>query len=140
MRLLAWIALAVLLSLAAQQPPADREAAYRSNNVGVALLEQYQYESAAAAFRDALRIDTSLGLARLNLAIALYYVPDLAGAAREATEAARLLPSAPQPPYILGLIARADNRDADAARFFARVRELDSRDTGAAINLAQIYL
>src|SRR6266542_930489 len=157
-RLLAWIALAALLSLpvvglktaavrlkadttdVVQQPPPDREAAYRRNNVGVALLEQYQYESAASAFRDALRIDPSLALARLNLAIALYYVPDLAGAAREATEAARLLPSAAQPLYILGLIARADNREADAARFFEQVRELDARDTGAAINLAQIYL
>jgi tetratricopeptide (TPR) repeat protein len=123
-----------------QSPAGDREAAYRNNNFGVALLEQYQYESAASAFRDALRVDPSLALAHLNLAIALYYVPDLAGALREATEAARLLPSAPQPPYILGLIARAENREADAARSFERVRELDARDTGAAINLAQIYL
>ena len=121
-------------------PAVDREAVYRNNNFGVALLEQYQYESAASAFRDALRVDPSLALAHLNLAIALYYVPDLAGALREATEAARLLPSAPQPPYILGLIARAENREADAARSFERVRELDPRDTGAAINLAQLYL
>ena len=139
-RVLRWVAFAALLSLAAPQGVPDREAAYRSNNRGVALLEQYQYESAASAFRDALRIDPSLALARLNLAIALYYVPDLQGAAREATEAARLLPSAPQPSYILGLIARADNREADAARGFERVRELDPRDVGAAINLAQIYL
>ncbi len=126
--------------LMARQSAPDREAAYRSNNRGVALLEQYQYESAASAFRDALRIDPSLALARLNLAIALYYVPDLPAAGREAAEAARLLPSAPQPSYILGLIARADNREADAARAFERVRELDPRDAGAAINLAQIYL
>src|SRR5438045_885123 len=71
-----------------QSPAPDREAAYRSNNLGVALLEQYQYESAASAFRDAVRIDPSLALAHLNLAIALYYVPDLPGALREATEAA----------------------------------------------------
>lgn len=145
-RLLAWIALSVLILSApgsgVQRPaPApDREAAYRSNNLGVALLEQYQYESAAAAFREALRRDASLALAHLNLAIALYYVPDLQSSAREAAEAARLLPSAPQAPYILGLVARADNRETDAARFFERVRELDSRDAGAAINLAQIYL
>ena len=146
-RLLAWMAVSALLLTAPgrvlqQALPAapDREAAYRSNNRGVALLEQYQYESAAAAFRDALRIDPSLALARLNLSIALYYAPDLQGAAREAAEAARLLPSAPQPPYVLGLVARADNREADAARSFERVRELDPRDAGAAINLAQIYL
>src|SRR5215218_3537867 len=146
-RLLAWLALSALLLMSParemrQAPPAapDREAAYRSNNLGVALLAQYQYEAAASAFREALRVDPSLALARLNLAIALYYLPDLAGAGREAAEAARQLPSVPQAPYLLGLIARADNRETDAARLFERVREIDSRDTGAAINLAQIYL
>jgi tetratricopeptide (TPR) repeat protein len=146
-RLLACIALLVAIAtpvgrgfIPRQSPAPDREAGYRSNNLGVALLEQYQYESAATAFRDALRIDPGLMLARLNLAIALYYVPDLPAAAREATEAARALPAAPQPSYILGLIARAENREADAARLFERVRELAPRDTGAAINLAQIYL
>ena len=49
-------------------------------------------------------------MARVNLSLALFYAQDLQGAAREATEAARLLPSAPQPPYMLGLIARAENR------------------------------
>ena len=139
-RYLPVIAVAAAMLVPQAQTAPDREAAYRNNNLGVALLEQYQYGPAASAFRDALRIDPSLALARLNLGIALYYAPDLPAATREATEAARLLPSAPQPPYILGLIARSDNREADAARFFERVRELDARDTGAAINLAQIYL
>ncbi|MBI3403285.1 MAG: VCBS repeat-containing protein [Acidobacteria bacterium] len=119
---------------------ADREAAYRSNNLGVARLEQFRYDAAAAAFREALHLDPALDLARVNLSIALFYLPDLAGATTEATAAARRLPEAPQPPYILGLIARAENRDADAERFFARVRQIDPRDSGAAINLGQIYL
>ncbi|MDO8679307.1 MAG: FG-GAP-like repeat-containing protein [Acidobacteriota bacterium] len=119
---------------------ADRERAYRSNNLGVALLERFNYEGAAGAFREALRIDPGVAIARLNLSIALYYLPDLEGAAREATAAASLLPSAPQPPYVLGLIARADNRDEDAMRFFERVRQMDPADVGTAINLAQILL
>jgi Tfp pilus assembly protein PilF len=124
------------------QPPAapDRERAYRSNNLGVALLEQFKYDAAADAFRDALRIDRSLALARINLSIALFYLPDLENAAKEAAEAARLLPSAPQPSYMLGLIARAENRDEDAIRFFERVRAIDPRDVGSAINLGQIDL
>ena len=86
------------------------------------------------------RRDSSLAIARVNLSIALLYAQDLAGAAREATEAARLLPSAPQPPYILGLIARAENRTADALREFERVRQIDAADVGTSINLGQIHL
>lgn len=117
-----------------------RERAYRSNNLGVALLEQFNYDAAAAAFREALRVDPAVAIAHLNLSLALLYLPDLAGAAREATEAARLLPLAPQPPYVLGLVARAENRNAEARTFFERVRGMDPRDSGSATHLAQILL
>ena len=120
--------------------PHPREDAYRANNLGVALLEQFRYPDAAAAFRQALGLDASLAIAHLNLSLALLYAQDLEGAAREANEAARLLPSAPQPPYVLGLIARAENRNEDAVRFFERVRQIDARDVGATVNLGQIYL
>lgn len=117
-----------------------RENAYRANNLGVALLEQFKYDEAAAQFRRALGLDPSLAIAHINLSVALLEAQDLPGAAREAAEGARLLPSAPQAPYILGLVARAENRDRDAVRFFQRVLEIDPRDAGAGINLAQVYL
>ncbi|MBI3494251.1 MAG: VCBS repeat-containing protein [Acidobacteria bacterium] len=117
-----------------------RERAYRANNLGVAQLEQFKYVEAAAAFREALQRDSSLAIARVNLSLALLYAQDLAGAAREATEGARLLPSAPQPPYILGLIARTESRTSDALREFERVHQIDGADVGASINLGQIYL
>ena len=50
------------------------------------------------------------------------------------------MPGAPHPPYVLGLIAREENRDEDAIRFFERVRQIDPRDTGAAVNLGQIHI
>ena len=117
-----------------------RERAYRANNRGIALLERFQYPEAAAAFRDALGIDERLGIARLNLAIALLHSQDLAGAEREAAEAARLLPAAPQPPYLRGLIARAENRPDDAVREFQRVREIDAGDVGTNVNLGQLFI
>ncbi len=117
-----------------------RERAYRANNTGVAQLEQFKYVEAASAFREALQRDSSLAIAHVNLSLALLYAQDLAGAAREATEAAQLLPSAPQPPYILGLIARAENRASDALREFERVHRIDAADIGANVNLAQMYL
>jgi len=121
-------------------PDETRERAYRANNRGVAQLEQSKYAEAADAFRQALRIDPALAIVHLNLSIALLYGQDLAGAGREAAEAARLLPSVPQPPYIQGLIARAENRTSDAIREFERVHQIDPADVGTSINLGQIHL
>jgi lipoprotein NlpI len=57
-----------------RQTAQDRgEDAYRANNIGVALLEQYQYDEAATSFRQALKLEPGLHTAQLNLAIALFY-------------------------------------------------------------------
>src|SRR5262245_9264326 len=70
---------------------AARENAYRANNLGVALLEQYKYKEGGDQFRRALQLDPSLAIARVNLAIALYNIPDVDNALREAKAAAALL-------------------------------------------------
>jgi predicted Zn-dependent protease len=41
---------------------------------------------------------------------------------------------------VLGLIAREEDRDDEARWFFERVRQFDPRDTGAAVNLAQMHI
>src|SRR5262249_55606564 len=79
-------------------PPADREQrelAYRANNRGVALLEQFRAPDAAEAFRQALARDEGLTLARTNLAIALVNVPDLPGAEQQARLALQAQPESP---------------------------------------------
>src|SRR5216117_2536131 len=53
-----------------------REAAYRANNLGVAMLEQYKAKDAVEYFTRALEIKPDLLIARVNLSIALYYLPD----------------------------------------------------------------
>ena len=140
-------------------PVALREAAYRANNRGIARLEQFDYPAAAAAFRVALATgttgeeapgagsdpaaaapDDTLPIARLNLALALFYDQDLEGAAREAATAAESLPAALEPPYLLGLVARAENRRDDALDAFEQVIEQDPGDVGTNINLGQIHL
>ena len=121
-------------------PPASAEEAWRSNNVGVAYLEQFKPDEAARNFRRALELDPSLSLARINLAIALFYVPDLPEALKAAEAAADIAPGAPQPPFILGLIAKADNRVDAAVAAFGRVLTLDPGDLGARVNLAQLHM
>ena len=60
-------------ALTAGAGAANREDAYRANNAGVTRLEQFDFPAAVAAFRQALTLDPSLSLARLNLGIALFY-------------------------------------------------------------------
>jgi tetratricopeptide (TPR) repeat protein len=116
----------------------NREAAYRANNKGVAFLEQFTHQPAVAAFREALALDASLRLARINLPIALFYAGQLDAARSEALAARDKYPDAPQPFYLLGLMARSENRVDEAAAAFRRVLALDPDDVGAKVNLAQI--
>jgi lipoprotein NlpI len=119
--------------------PSSREDAYRANNVGVALLEQFKYKEATDSFRRALQLDPKLSLARINLAIALYNLPDAEGAQREAQAAATAAPAAPQAPYVLGLVAKSQSRADDAVAAFQRVLKFDPSDVGANVNLGQLY-
>jgi tetratricopeptide (TPR) repeat protein len=122
-----------------QQAARSREEAYRANNLGVALLEQFKHKEGAEQFRRALAVDPKLALARVNLAIALFNVPDVAAAQKEATVAAAVAPDAPQPQYILGLIARQQGRLDEAVAHFHRVLKVDPRDVGANVQLGQLY-
>lgn len=117
----------------------SREDAYRENNLGVALLEQYKYREAIESFTRALKLDPKLLIARTNLSIALFNVPDLAAAQREAEKAATASSKSPQPQYILGLIAKSQNRIPDAVAAFQRVLSIDPRDVGANVQLGQLY-
>lgn len=116
----------------------DVEDAYRANNRGVALLEQFNYDGAATSFREALKIAPSLGIARVNLAIALFYGNKGTEAADAARAAVTALPSSPTAHYVAGLIAKTDNRLDEAAAAFERVLQLDPNDAGAKIQLGQI--
>ena len=141
-----WVLSAALIGAAAlnvfSQAPGDtdRERGYRANNVGVALLEQFDYEAAARSFREALKLHPSLDLARLNLAIALFYGGHTADAAAEARTAVERLPDAPQVHYVAGLIARAEDDPDAAAAAFERALKLDPADPGVKVNLGQIAL
>jgi len=139
---IATLTVLVHVSSARRQKPnesANREDAYRANNLGVALMEQFNYKKAAESFRRALEIDPKLNLARINLSIALYNVPDLPGSQKEAQTVIAASSDAPQPFYIQGLIAKSQNRSDEALAAFQHVIKLDPNDVGANINMGQIY-
>ncbi|HZH32819.1 MAG TPA: FG-GAP-like repeat-containing protein [Pyrinomonadaceae bacterium] len=122
-----------------QSAPDAREAAYRANNLGVALLEQFKHAEGAEQFRRALELDPQLALAQINLAVALYNVPDADAAARAAARAHLLAPDAPQPLYLQALLARARNQTDEAIDAFRRVLRIDPQDTAANVNLGQLH-
>ncbi len=119
--------------------PNAREEAYRANNIGVALLEQFKYKEAADAFRRALQLAPDLALARINLGIALFNMPDLPAAQKELQAASTVAPSAPQPLYVLGLAAKTQNKPEEAIVAFQKVLHIDPNDVGANVNLGQLY-
>ena len=148
-RLTALVLLGALSAACRNAPPSGservtvaqrREAAYQANNRGVALMEQDAYADAARAFREALSTEPGLRLAGINLAIALYYAGQLAEAQQAASDARRGSAAAPQPPYILGLVARAQNQPQAAVDAFMRVLEIDPSDVGSKLNIAMIRL
>lgn len=116
------------------------EQAWRFNNLGVALLEQFKHAEAAEAFRKALALRPELAAAQVNLAVALFNVPDLEAAEQAAAAAVRTLPDAPQPHYLTGLVAKAQNRMDVATAAFTRVLALDPQDVGAHVNLGQLLV
>ncbi|MDQ2937742.1 MAG: FG-GAP-like repeat-containing protein, partial [Acidobacteriota bacterium] len=117
-----------------------REAAYRANNIGVGLLEQYKAREAAELFSRALEIDPHLALARINRSIALYYIPDPEGAKREAQNALTQNPSSPHLHYILGLIAKAQDHPETAIGEFQQILKTDPADPATQINLGQLFV
>jgi Tfp pilus assembly protein PilF len=123
-----------------QPPAAARERAYRANNIGVAHLEQFDYPGAERSFREALQIQPDLGMAAVNLAVALFYAGRPEDAAVQARVAAGRLPDSPHAHYVLALSARAADQLDAAVAALTRVRELDPADAGAKIQLGQIYL
>jgi tetratricopeptide (TPR) repeat protein len=134
------VALALAAPRAGQPAQSATERAYRANNIGVAQLEQFDHDAAAVSFREALKLNPSLAMARLNLAIALFYGGKPPEAAVEARAAVASLAASPHAHYVSGLIAKAEDRLDDAAVSFTRVAEIDPQDAGAKINLGQIHL
>ena len=120
--LIAALSISLLKAPLQNEPKANaREDAYRANNIGVALLEQFKPKDAADSFRRALQLAPDLAIARINLGIALFNLPDLPAAQKELQAAIAAAPTAPQPHYVLGLAAKSQNKTDEAIASFQKV-------------------
>jgi tetratricopeptide (TPR) repeat protein len=129
-----------LAAVPRQVPRPASEDAYRANNLGVAYLEQYNYDEAAKYFRRALELGPELHITRVNLALALLYAGAGEDALTTARQAEERLPSLPQSHYVAALAARSLDRGDDAVAAFRKVLELDPDDVGSRVNLGQIFV
>ena len=124
---------------AASSTQGGREELYQKNNLGVALMEQYKHEEAAAKFREALERDSTFAIGRINLALALYFMNDGRSATAEALAALKLLPESPQALYVLGASYKKERLYAEALASFTRLLKIDPDDPYTNIQVGQIH-
>jgi len=102
----------------------DPGAAYGFNALGIAYLEQAQYEKAIPAFRDAVRRAQHWSYPLHNEALAYVETGDYRSAIRAYQEAIRLAPQYSYLPYNLGLIYQRLNRRKDAEDAYTKAEML----------------
>jgi tetratricopeptide (TPR) repeat protein len=102
----------------------DPGAAYGFNALGIAYLEQAQYDKAIPAFRDAVRRARHWSYPLHNEALAYVETGDYKSAIRAYQEAIRLTPQYSYLPYNLGLVYQRLNRRKDAEALYKKATAL----------------
>ncbi|HEY8462234.1 MAG TPA: FG-GAP-like repeat-containing protein, partial [Blastocatellia bacterium] len=115
-----------------------REQLYRLNNVGVAFMEQFKHEDAVKEFKQALERDPNFALARVNLALAYYYLNDSRAAVEEARAGVKLAPDSPNAHYALAMALRNEKLYDEALAEFNKVLSIDPRDSATNIQIGQL--
>jgi tetratricopeptide (TPR) repeat protein len=102
----------------------DPGGAYGYNALGIAYLEQAQYDKAIPAFRDAFRRAQHWSYPLHNQALALVETGDYNSAIRVYQQAIRLTPGYSYLPYNLGLVYQRLNRRKDAEAAYRKASML----------------
>ncbi|MGH9754978.1 MAG: FG-GAP-like repeat-containing protein, partial [Blastocatellia bacterium] len=116
-----------------------REQLYRLNNIGVAFMEQYKHEDAAKQFKQALERDPNFAVARINLALAHFYLNDSRAAVEEARAGVKLAPDSPHAHYVLAAALRNEKLYDESLAEFNKVLSIDPRDSAANIQIGQLH-
>jgi Flp pilus assembly protein TadD len=110
------------------------------NNLGTALVDQQFLDRAVVKFAEAAKVDPSLGLAKVNGGIALFYLERLGEAEKLLDAAVLATPADPHGWYALGLVYRTQNRSQQALEAFQKVIALDPADPDAHYMAASVEL
>jgi tetratricopeptide (TPR) repeat protein len=102
----------------------DPAAAYGYNALGIAYLEQAQFDKAIPAFRDAARRAQHWSYPLHNEALAYTEMGDFPAAIRAYQQAMRLTPQYSYLPYNLGLVYQRMNRKKDAETSYRKAMML----------------
>jgi tetratricopeptide (TPR) repeat protein len=116
-----------------------RERLYQLNNIGVALMEQYKHEDAVKQFKQALEGDTNFAVARINLALAYFYLNDSRASVEEARAAVKLAPDSPHAHYALAAALRNEKLYDESLAEFNKVLSIDPRDPATNIQIGQLH-
>ena len=116
-----------------------REQLYRLNNIGVAFMEQFKHEDAVKQFKQALERDPNFAVARINLALAHFYLNDSRAAVDEARAAVKLAPDSPHAHYALAAALRNEKLYDESLAEFNKVLSIDPRDSATNIQIGQLH-
>src|SRR5499426_2821036 len=116
-----------------------RERLYRLNNIGVAFMEQFKHEDAMKQFKQALELDPNFAVARINLALAQFYLNDSRAAVEEARAGVKLAPDSPNAHYALAAALRNEKLYDESLAEFNKVLSIDPRDSATNIQIGQLH-
>lgn len=138
------LAAAIVLSLQAGGQSSNlspnHEEAIRSNNLGVAYMNQQNMDKATQLFAEAYKQDPHLTTARLNQGIALLNAQKMAEAKLAFEDVIKVDPANVRAWYNLGLASRSSANAQQTIRDFQRVLQLEPRNADAHYFLGSSFL
>ena len=129
--------LGALLLSSAQKTPVDE--ARRQANRGVALLEQFRFTEAAAAFEEVVRAAPDSAAGYINLGISYFNERDFEKSRAALEKAKALAPESPYVHYNLGLIDKLQGNTEASVVAFEKVAALDPTDSMTLYYLGTLY-
>ena len=115
-------------------------AAQQSNLQGLKAVEKHEWETAEAAFREALEADLFYPSAHNNLGLVLLQQGRVYEAAWEFKYAAKLMPNSAEPRHNLGLLMERVGRLEDAADLYDEALAINPDNVEVMGHLARVYI
>ncbi len=110
------------------------------SNIGIALMEQFNFREALAEFARCLTADSKFVPALVNSALSHFYLQEFPQAEELLKKAVTLNPAQPNAVFALGMIYRNQNQMDQALESFQKILNRDPQDAPTLYQAGQIYL